>query len=384
MISMNFSRTKNLRTQRKQQNLRQTFSETTVLNEEESNFESFSTEELANTLKYFYAEATKKDGEFYKKSSLNCMREGLARYLKKERKINIIEDPEFDSANEIFRAQLVQLKRQGKGGTEHKEPVEENDLKKLYSNCDVSTPKGLQQKVWLDIMIYLIRHGRENLRQMTKTTFADKVDAAGNRYVTQTVDEMDKNHRENCDRDATIGEGRMYENPQSIHCPVKTFEMYTSKLYPDLDALWQRPREGHLTENDKIWYCNSPVGEKKLGNMMKDMSAEYKLSKLYTNHCIRSTAIQILNLAGNNDREIMKISGHKSVTSLQSYDRITEKCQQSISQTIGNAVTKVGTQEASKPRDKSMDHTMMLRQPIFLYSHFVLKNLCHFSLTRFH
>ena len=35
---------------------------------EESNFESFSTEELANTLKYFYAEATKKDGEFYKKS----------------------------------------------------------------------------------------------------------------------------------------------------------------------------------------------------------------------------------------------------------------------------------------------------------------------------
>jgi hypothetical protein len=31
---------------------------------------------------------------------------------------------------------------------------------------------------------------------------------------------------------------------------------------------------------------------------MKDMSAEYKLSELYTNHCIRSTDIQILNLAG--------------------------------------------------------------------------------------
>jgi hypothetical protein len=50
-----------------------------------------------------------------------------------------------------------------------------------------------------------------------KTTFAIKVDAAGNRYVAQTVDKMDKNHRENCDRNATIGEGRMYENPQSIH-----------------------------------------------------------------------------------------------------------------------------------------------------------------------
>jgi hypothetical protein len=53
----------------------------------------------------------------------------------------------------------------------------------------------------------------------------------------------------------------------------------------------------------------------------------------------------------------MKISGHKSVTSLQSYhDRTTENCQQSISQTIGNAVTKVGTQEAIKPRDKNMEH----------------------------
>ena len=53
----------------------------------------------------------------------------------------------------------------------------------------------------------------------------------------------------------------------------------------------------------------------------------------------------------------MKISGLKSVTSLQSYhDRITEKCQQSISQTIGNAVTKVGTREATKPRDTSMEH----------------------------
>jgi hypothetical protein len=43
----------------------------------ESHFESFSTEELANALKYFTPKlSTKKDGEFYKKSSLNsiCVR----------------------------------------------------------------------------------------------------------------------------------------------------------------------------------------------------------------------------------------------------------------------------------------------------------------------
>lgn len=169
---------------------------------------------------------------------LNSIREGIARHLKKVKNIDIIEDAEFASANDVFSAQLVELKRKGKGATEHRQPVDEKDLKKLYDNVDISTPKGLQQKAWLDIMLYRIRRGRENLREMTKNTFQIEVDASGKRYVIQTTDEMDKNHRENCDRNATIGEGRMYENPESIHCPVKTFEKYISKLHPDLEALW--------------------------------------------------------------------------------------------------------------------------------------------------
>ena len=75
---------------------------------------------------------------------------------------------------------------------------------------------------------------------MTKNTFEIKVDAVSKQFVIQTVDEMDKNHQENCDENTTIGKGRMYENLQSDFCPVKTFEKYISKLHPDLDALWQR------------------------------------------------------------------------------------------------------------------------------------------------
>ena len=274
-------------------------------------FEKLSAEELVEILRFFYAEVTKKGGELYKKTSLNCIREGIARHLKKERNIDIIEDPVFQSANDVFRAQLIELKQQGKGATEHKQPVEGKDLQKLYDSFDISTTRGVQQKVWVDIMLYLIRRGRENLRQMTKSTFEIKVNAAGKRFVTQTLDEMDKNHRENCDRNATIGEGRMYENHLSDSCPVKSFEKYISKLHPDLEALWQRPREGPLRADESIWYFRATVGEKKMGNMMKDMSNQYQLSKIYTNHCLRSTAIEILNAAGFNDREIMKISGHK-------------------------------------------------------------------------
>ena len=53
-------------------------------------FEKLPAEELVEILRFFYAEVTKKGGELYKKTSLNCIREGIARHLKKERNIDII------------------------------------------------------------------------------------------------------------------------------------------------------------------------------------------------------------------------------------------------------------------------------------------------------
>ncbi len=91
-------------------------------------------------------------------------------------------------------------------------------------------------------MFHLIRRRRENLRLLTKESFAAQVVAAGKKFVYQVVDELDKNHRANDQPDDSPGEGRMYERPESPYCPVKTFELYISKLIPALSCLWQRPR----------------------------------------------------------------------------------------------------------------------------------------------
>ena len=75
-------------------------------------------------------------------------------------------------------------------------------------------------------MFYLCRRGRENLRTMTRDTFALGTDGTGRKYIYQRVDELDKNHIHTTSPDDTVGEGRIYEFPGSSMCPVLSFERY--------------------------------------------------------------------------------------------------------------------------------------------------------------
>ncbi len=66
---------------------------------------------FANVLRKFYAEARKRDGELYCKSSLLGIRFGLQRFYSSS--MDIIKDPEFKEANSVFYAEIAQLKREG-------------------------------------------------------------------------------------------------------------------------------------------------------------------------------------------------------------------------------------------------------------------------------
>ena len=72
---------------------------------------------------------------------------------------------------------------------------------------------------------------------------------------------------------------------------------------------------------DNTWYCNVPLGEKYLGNMMAMMSAKYKLSQRYTNHCLRVTSLQVLDDENIDSRHIIRVSGHKNPESVTNYAR---------------------------------------------------------------
>ena len=256
--------------------------------------------------------------------------------------------------NQIFEAAIVGLKRQGLGKVDHHIPISKEDLEKIQSSYNPSSPdpKSLQQVVWFNIMLHLIRRGRENLRLLTKESLAVQVDAAGKKFVYQVVDELDKNHRANYQplADDSPGEGRMHETPESPYCPVKTFELYLSKLNPALSRLWQRPRATeHFSHSDEVWYCNVPLGKNTLGTFMSSITKELKLSQKYTNHCIRATAVSLLDECNFEAHHIMLVSGHKSESSIRSYSRrLLEVKQKEISHALSSACS-VGDLESTSP-----------------------------------
>lgn len=98
------------------------------------------------------------------------------------------------------------------------------------------------------------------------------------------------------------------------------FELYLSKLNPNRNDLWQRPKKV-LRDVFAEWYDNVPIGKDPLNAAMKNLSINAKLSKVYTNHCIRATAMETLDEGEFQGRHIMAQSGHKSESSIKAYAR---------------------------------------------------------------
>lgn len=132
-----------------------------------------------------------------------------------------------------------------------------------------------------------------------------------------TYNEHSKNHQGTL-REEYQQSKRLYANGDDEGCPVNAYKEYVSRLNPQCEAFYQRPKR-RVSLSDAVWYENVPVGHNTLGNMMKVISKEAELSKIYTNHSIRATAIVALNNAGVEDRVICSLSGHRNAQSLRSY-----------------------------------------------------------------
>ena len=98
-------------------------------------------------------------------------------------------------------------------------------------------------------------------------------------------------------------------------CRLKNTSLVLSRR---ASTCFKDPRR-QFDESDEVWYDNMVVGQLTLGDEMKKLSIEAKLSCVSTNHSIRATTITILDECGYEARHIMALSGHRSESSIRSY-----------------------------------------------------------------
>ena len=177
---------------------------------------------------------------------------------------------------------------------------------------------SLQNKVQFNIRFYFCHRGCENMDKMKKSTFEIRHEYEHDYdYVIKVEDEATKNHHET---DQPIQTNFMPENKTDKMCPVRSFKMYLAHLHPQNPYLWQTPNHNLKSEQTlQFWYTLQHIGKNTLGSFMTELSKNAELSKRHTNYSIRVTGASILTRCNFNDKEVMSMTGHKSVQSLTIY-----------------------------------------------------------------
>ena len=298
---------------------------------EEIDLKTCNKNELDIILKDFYASARKTDGSMYKMTTFRSLRAGIQRKIKETRHdLDIITGYEFSGSRRVYEAQCTEMKKLGLGKIDHKTPIPKADCDKMYS-CGVlsdTNPTNLQYKFFFELFLHFCRRGRENLSKLMKTDFKVHTGENGVEEVVVDKDELTKNHGPN---DA-VHVGGVMQATNRPNCPVFTFKKYIGRLNKKNPYLFQRPKRLFPNENEGPWYDNQVVGVNTLSSYMKTISSKAELSNIYTNHCIRATAITVLDEAGVEARHIMSVSGQ----SIRRYCKTSVATKRSMSKTLSD------------------------------------------------
>lgn len=279
------------------------------------NFQSVEKTELNAVLRQFYGSTRTTKGELYSISSYIGLRAGLNRYINEppvSRSWNLIQDPEFRSANNVFKGVVKEIRRAGRDKTAHHPPISPEDQRILKYSASLSpdNPKGLLNKVWYDIQLHFGRRGKEGNRDLKPDSFMLRSDKNGAKYFTMTLNDETKNLEDPPERNRRKRKGAMFEERGNALCPVASLEKYLSKIPPDAKALYLQPRRV-TAATDSLWYTAVPLGVNKLSQMLPRLCQEAGTNMSYTNHSLRATAIQRLSEAGLEARETLALSGHR-------------------------------------------------------------------------
>lgn len=277
---------------------------------------------LNNYLRFFYSELKTKDGKFYAPKSLICFRAALHRYFSSpsvnRSDINILSSSDFSGSNRILKTMVGKYLSSNPKETEKYPPIEASDMVSIRNYFDRNSAKIIQEEVIFNLIYFFGLRGREILRFLRRNYFELKEDSTGKRYFSVCVSTLSKTAKASLSPKEfeTLSKCRMYENIDfPDECPVTCFSLHLSMLPPGED-LFYKP-----SVVSKMAFTSRPLGIHSIDNIMPSISVSARLSKRYTNHCIRVTVVNVMQEQGCSSEEIALVTGHKNPRSVLTYYR---------------------------------------------------------------
>lgn len=299
-------------------------------------------ERLNNYLRYFYHELRTKNGRFYSPTSLKCIRAGIHRHINQtlNRKIDIINGDNFASSNRMLKTMAGLWLSHGGESTQY-DKIEDQDLEKIFSSFRRTNGEELQNEVIFSLLYYLGARGREDLRRIKRSDLTFELDSNGAKYAYLKTKKDDASEPNNVRKNVkaslkendykNLKNNRIYDS-QAVEC----LEIYLNRLKhdaPDSDNLFHRPVRGNTSK--QCFYSSKQVrGVNFLGDFMKKLSKRLKLSKDYTNHCVRCTTVSRAKESGMSNSDVCLITGHKDQRSVDRYDRPSDSRRRAITSVL--------------------------------------------------
>jgi hypothetical protein len=138
-------------------------------------------------------------------------------------------------------------------------------------------------------------------------------------------------------------------------CPVKSYKEYLMRRpvecrQPD-SRFYLQPIKSPKTS---IWFSIQPLGKNTIGNIARNMAKQAKLpSTRVTNHSGRKTAIKTLLHSNVAPTDVIQITGHKNVQSLNAYSHLSMDQQHAISNMLSSHAAGPSTSTRTNKFDQS-------------------------------
>lgn len=336
----------------------------------QENFDTIPHNFLNDYLRLFYTKIRKDDGGLYSPASLICFRASIQRYLSSyavNKNINILQGEEFKRANGCLKGMVAKFLKANTTKSEKYGRIEENDMRMIsdyFAENAANNLSVLQEETIFNILWYFQLRGRENLRQLKRNSFDFSLDSEGKEFCFIRFNMLHKNVKASTSSKdfSDLKQARMYSRPEDPRCPVKSLKEYLTAL-PETtkeDVLFPLVTKGGKFSSQ----CVS--GKDSLGNLLKRLSKKLGLSKMYVNHCVRVTGINVLHERGMGNEAIAAVTGHKSSVSVQRYIRTSESHLRSASDALASSFCQPSTSGNKRNINESPSESILTK--VFVHS----------------